>query len=281
MNLVGVQFRNKGKVYHFDSGDITLRLQDKVIVETELGVSIGTVVMGTREMGNAVGDKEIKKVIRKTSENDLQKEKDLRHKEIKAMELCLSRIKAYELLMKLVDVECLYDESKMTFYFTAENRVDFRELVKDLVHQLSMKIEMRQIGVRNEAKMVGGLGSCGREICCCTFLSSFDPVSVRMAKDQNISLNPMKISGICGRLMCCLAFEHDNYVEMRNKFPKCKKLVSTKYGTGEVKRQNLLANTLVVELEGGKETEIHVDDILGIVEQNGKEKPCKGGESKK
>ncbi len=281
MNLVGVQFRNKGKVYHFDSGGISLRLQDKVIVETELGISIGTVVMGPREMENTVGGKEIKKVIRKTSESDLQKEKDLRQKEIKAMELCLSRIKAYELLMKLVDVECLYDESKMTFYFTAENRVDFRELVKDLVHQLSMKIEMRQIGVRNEAKMVGGLGGCGREICCCTFLSNFDPVSVRMAKDQNISLNPMKISGICGRLMCCLAFEHDTYLEMKNKFPKCKKIVSTKYGTGEVKRQNLLANKLVVELEGGKETEMHVDDILGIVEQNGKKNPSKGEESQK
>ena len=258
MNLVGIQFRDKGKVYHFDAVDMSLKLNDKVIVETEQGISIGCVTMEPREMESSGGKKEIKKVIRKMNENDLQNEKNLCLKETKAMELCLSRIKTYELSMKLVDVECLYDESKMTFYFTAENRVDFRELVKDLVHKLSMKIEMRQIGVRNEARMVGGLGSCGREICCCTFLSNFDPVSVRMAKDQNISLNPMKISGICGRLMCCLAFEHETYLEMKKKFPKCRKLVSTK-------------------LEGGKETEIHVDDILGIVEQNGNENPGKGG----
>lgn len=277
MNLVGIQFRDKGKVYHFDAVDMSLKLNDKVIVETEQGISIGCVTMEPREMESSGGKKEIKKVIRKMNENDLQNEKNLCLKETKAMELCLSRIKTYELSMKLVDVECLYDESKMTFYFTAENRVDFRELVKDLVHKLSMKIEMRQIGVRNEARMVGGLGSCGREICCCTFLSNFDPVSVRMAKDQNISLNPMKISGICGRLMCCLAFEHDTYLEMKKKMPKCKKHVSTKHGIGEVKRQNILANKLVIELEGGKETEIHVDDILGIVEQNGNENPGKGG----
>ena len=155
--------------------------------------------------------------------------------------------------------------------------MDFRELVKDLVHQLNMKIEMRQIGVRNEAKMIGGLGSCGREICCCTFLSNFDPVSVRMAKDQNVSLNPMKISGLCGRLMCCLGFEHETYLEMRKSFPKCKKLVSTKYGIGEVKRQNILANKLVVELQDGKEIEIHIDDICEMVNQSGDQDPCQGG----
>lgn len=276
MNFVGIQFREKGKVYHFDAGNIFFKLNDKAIVETELGVCMGCVVIEPRELEGPPMDKKIKKVIRKAGESDLQKEKILHQKELRALGICQGRIKAYELPMKLVDVECLYDESKITFYFTAENRVDFRELVKDLVHELSMKIEMRQIGVRNEAKMIGGLGSCGREICCCTFLSHFEPVSVRMAKDQNISLNPMKISGLCGRLMCCLAFEHETYVEMKNRFPKCKKIVTTKYGIGEVKRQNILTNKLVVELKEGKEIEIHIDDILETVDKSGKQNHCQG-----
>jgi cell fate regulator YaaT (PSP1 superfamily) len=259
--------RDKGKVYIFDSSDLPLKQKEKVIVETETGPCIGRVVMEPKEVEIKDSGKEFKKVIRKVTDKDLQREESICQKEKIAHETCLQKIKAYGLPMKLVDVECLYDMSKIIFYFTSEGRVDFRELVRDLVHQLRMKVEMRQIGVRNEARVIGGIGSCGREICCRTFLSNFTPVSVRMAKDQNLSLNPAKLSGLCGRLMCCLAFEHETYLELKKEFPKSKAVVLTKYGKGEVKRQNILTKRVIVELTDGKEIEVPLEEIYSELEQ--------------
>ncbi len=260
-NVIGVKFNKQGKVYTFDvTGLPSLKKQDTVLVQTENGTAVGTVVTEGRTLPEEKLPDGLKKVIRRTTEEDLATEADNRNLEKDAHAFCMERIEARELPMKLVQVECLFDRSKIMFYFAAENRVDFRELVKDLVQKFKTRIELRQIGVRNEARIFGGVGICGRELCCVAFLQNMDTVSVKMAKEQNMLLNPEKISGLCGRLMCCLSFEYEAYQNMKKSVPKVGKSIDTPAGRGEVLRHSLIRGTISVRLQDGKEIEIKIED---------------------
>ncbi len=205
--VVGIRFKTAGKIYHFDAGDLDLKRGDVVIVEVDKGIGMGRVVFAPVEMDERRLERALKKIVRKADDVDLERNRFNRDREEEAFRICKEKIAKYKLPMKLVDVEYLFDSSKAIFYFTSETRVDFRDLVKDLASCFYTRIEMRQIGVRDEAKHVGGLGPCGRELCCASFLKDFEPVTVKMAKEQNLTLNPLKISGLCGRLMCCLGYE--------------------------------------------------------------------------
>jgi cell fate regulator YaaT (PSP1 superfamily) len=264
IRITGIRFRGGGKVYFFDAGELELPLMEKVIVETERGISVGTVAIVPRHQEEPPSDTLLKPILRVAGNDDHEKLKQNREKEIEAKGFCQRCIEKHNLDMRLVDVEHLFDGSKIIFYFTADERIDFRALVRDLAAKFHTRIEMRQIGVRNKARLVGGIGSCGRELCCCTFLTSFEPVSVKMAKDQNVSLNPAKISGVCGRLMCCFKYEYDTYLTMKRDMPKIGKIVSSEKGTGKVIRQNVLANKVTIQIEDGSEVEIMLD---GIVEE--------------
>lgn len=209
--VVGIRFKKAGKIYYFLPGELDLKPEDNVIVETARGMELGKVVLPLREVPDEQVVSPLKEVLRKATAEDEALYAENKKKEKEAFKICLSKISAHNLPMKLIDVEYTFDNNKIIFSFTAEGRVDFRELVKDLASVFRTRIELRQIGVRDEAKVLGGLGSCGRELCCSSFLGDFEPVSIRMAKDQNLSLNPAKISGICGRLMCCLKYENDCY----------------------------------------------------------------------
>lgn len=213
VEVVGVRFKRAGKIYYFSSGDFELKIEDKVIVETARGVEFGDLVIAPRNIPEDSVVAPLKPVIRKATPDDERIVEENKVKEKEAFQICLKKIEEHQLPMKLVDVEYTFDCNKIIFSFTAEGRVDFRELVKDLASIFRTRIELRQIGVRDEAKMLGGVGSCGRMLCCSTFLGDFEPVSIRMAKDQKLSLNPTKISGICGRLMCCLKYENSSYDE--------------------------------------------------------------------
>jgi len=213
VEVVGVRFKQAGKIYYFSSGDLGLKIEDKVIVETARGIEFGDLVIASRDIPEDTVVSPLKPVIRKATLEDERIVEENKVKEKEAFRICLEKIEDHQLPMKLVDVEYTFDSNKIIFSFTAEGRVDFRELVKDLASVFRTRIELRQIGVRDEAKMLGGVGSCGRMLCCSTFLGDFEPVSIRMAKDQKLSLNPTKISGICGRLMCCLKYENSAYDE--------------------------------------------------------------------
>lgn len=213
VEVVGVRFKRAGKIYYFSSGDLGLKSEDKVIVETARGVEFGDLVIAPRNIPEDIVVSPLKPVIRKATPEDERIVEENKVKEKEAFQICFKKIEEHQLPMKLVDVEFTFDCNKIIFSFTAEGRVDFRELVKDLASVFRTRIELRQIGVRDEAKMLGGVGSCGRMLCCSTFLGDFEPVSIRMAKDQKLSLNPTKISGICGRLMCCLKYENSAYDE--------------------------------------------------------------------
>jgi cell fate regulator YaaT (PSP1 superfamily) len=260
--IVGIKFKTGGKIYDFDSGAFVLSMGDPVIVETEKGLGFGTVAGEPRPFDETPPDKPLKKVFRKATEKDFAQREKNKTLEKKAHEKCLGFIKELGLKMNLFGVESTFDASRLTFFFTADGRVDFRQLVKMLVKQFRVRIEMRQVGIRNQAKMCGGIGRCGRELCCSTFMEKFDPVSIRMAKDQGLSLNPTKISGQCGRLMCCLTFENKVYQEIRSKFPKMGKIVKTKDNTGKVIRFNFLQNTVALRLEDNQEIEVSVDEII-------------------
>ncbi|MGA2192414.1 MAG: stage 0 sporulation family protein [Nitrospirota bacterium] len=210
-NIVGVRYREGCKVYNFDSGEIPLSLGDTVIVDSEQGVGVATVVTDVRPEERGPGDKPLKKILRKATDDDRRRMQKNEAMEEEAFKVCQQKVLEREMIMKIVRVEWAFDNSKATFYFTADGRVDFRDLVKDLAHRFKIRIEMRQIGVRDEAKMIGGFGPCGRQLCCSSFLRDFEPVSIRMAKKQDLVLNPAKISGICGRLMCCLGYEYSFY----------------------------------------------------------------------
>ncbi|KKM12882.1 stage 0 sporulation protein [Clostridiales bacterium PH28_bin88] len=246
-NVVGVRFKKAGKIYYFDPGEIALEMGDGVIVETARGVEYGEVVVAPRMVEDEEVVTPLKKVVRKADSEDRAKVDENRQKEREAFKICQEKIAAHGLPMKLVDVEYTFDVGKIIFYFTAEGRVDFRELVKDLASVFRTRIELRQIGVRDEAKMLGGLGACGRVLCCSSFLGDFDPVSIRMAKEQNLSLNPTKISGICGRLMCCLRYENDAYEDARERLPSPGDTVKTPGGQGRVIGANILKETVTVE----------------------------------
>ncbi|MBW2571128.1 MAG: stage 0 sporulation family protein [Deltaproteobacteria bacterium] len=263
--VVGIRFKPAGKVYDFDSGAFVLNRGDHVVVETEQGLGLGMVVMPPvpyEGSGASRSGKPLKKVFRLASQEDFrQKEKNLAT-EKKAHAYCLSCIRELGLKMNLFAVENAFDAGKLTFFFTSDGRVDFRQLVKMLVKKFGVRVEMRQVGIRNQAKMCGGIGRCGREICCSAFIEKFGPVSIRMAKDQGLSLNPTKISGQCGRLMCCLTFECEMYRSVRKKFPKIGAKVTTKSGKGKVIRHNAIVNRIAVRLEGGQEIEAGIDEII-------------------
>ncbi len=246
--VIGVRFKEVGKIYYFDPDSKKLKKGEKVIVETVRGVECGEVALENREISDEEIVKPLKKLIRKATERDLATLEENKKKEASAFETCQRKIAEHKLDMKLVDVEYTFDGGKVLFYFTADGRVDFRELVKDLASVFRTRIELRQIGVRDEAKMVGGLGICGRPFCCRSFLGDFQPVSIKMAKEQGLSLNPTKISGTCGRLMCCLKYEQNAYEHLLKITPKPGAIVETAEGVGTVVDFSLLTGTLKVKL---------------------------------
>ncbi len=260
-SIVGIRFKNTGKVYSFDATGVVLEEGDTVIVNTESGPAMGSVAAGVRVLACDQLSRALQKIIRKATAEDMKVHEENVRLEKEALAYCMEKIRERNLAMRLVSVESLFDKSKLLFYFTAESRVDFRELVKDLVRKYKTRIELKQIWVRTEARIYGGVGMCGRALCCASFLDTFAPVSIKMAKEQNMLLNPEKISGLCGRLMCCLAFEHDQYTEARKNMPKCGKTVTTSEGRGTVVRQNVLERMVVVDLGDGKEVEVPVDSI--------------------
>lgn len=248
VKVAGVRFKTAGKVYYFDPDQIEVKTGDNVIVETARGMEFGTVTMDIAEVEESDIVAPLKKIIRIADEDDKKQHIENVKKKERAMKLCQEKVDKHGLVMKLIDVEYTFDNSKIVFYFTADGRVDFRELVKDLAGVFKMRIELRQIGVRDEAKMLGGIGSCGRALCCHSWLSDFEPVSIKMAKVQNLSLNPSKISGICGRLMCCLKYENDIYMELRKGMPDVGEKIKTPDGLGKVTDTNLLEGTVKVRL---------------------------------
>ncbi len=269
--IVGIRFKPAGKVYDFDCGLFVLNQGDRVIVETEQGLGFGVVAKPPVSAEERSSDKPLKKVFRIATEEDFkQVEKNLELTE-KAFAFCLKQIKDFGLNMNLFSVESTFDASKLTFFFTAEGRVDFRQLVKVLVKEFHARIEMRQVGIRNQAKMCGGVGRCGRQLCCSAFLSKFEPVAIRMAKDQGLSLNPAKISGVCGRLMCCLTYENETYLALKKKLPKIGKTVMTKNGKGKVTRHNVIRSRFTIRLDDGKEVENELDDIIFDRKEDDKE----------
>ena len=252
--IVGVKFKKPGKTYYFDPQNLKLEPGTKVIVETALGDEYGEIIIGNKEIQEESLNSPLKKVIRVATYKDTKSYEEYKQKEPEALKKCQEKIEKHELDMKLVDAEYKFDGSKLIFYFTAEGRIDFRELVKDLAAIFRTRIELRQIGVRDEIRRIGGNGSCGRELCCCSFLGNFETVSIKMAKEQNISLNPSKISGCCGRLMCCLKYEQNVYEEKLSRLPRIGAIVKTVEGTGEVCGIETLKEIIKVKLNDGEET---------------------------
>lgn len=247
-DVIGVRFKRAGKVYYFDPKNIEFQVGDGAIVETARGVEYGDVVIPRRTVEEAKITKPLKPVIRKADEKDRKRLEENKKKEKQAFQICQSKIAKHKMEMKLINVEYTFDNNKIVFYFTADGRVDFRELVKDLAGVFKTRIELRQIGVRDETKMIGGLGPCGRPACCAVFLGDFQPVSIKMAKEQSLSLSPTKISGLCGRLMCCLNYEHEYYEEMAAKLPRNGSEVKTPDGKGTVTETNALKQTVKVKV---------------------------------
>ena len=249
IEIIGVRFKSVGKVYYFAPDGLKIDAGEKVIVETARGIECGDVVLGNKMVDDSEIVAPLKPVIRVATQEDMAQIEKNKQKEASAFEICETKIAQFGLNMCLIDVECTFDNSKLLFYFSAENRVDFRELVKELAAVFHTRIELRQIGVRDEAKMLGGLGICGREFCCSSYMGEFAPVSIKMAKEQSLSLNPTKISGTCGRLMCCLKYEQDGYEELLKTTPKVGALVDTPSGRATVTDVNLISGKLRVRLE--------------------------------
>lgn len=257
INVIGVRFRNAGKIYYFDPVNLEVKAGDHVIVETARGIEYGYVVLGAREVEDDKVVQPLKSVIRMATKADDEVEKKNHEKEKEAFKICKEKIKKHGLLMKLIDAEYTFDNNKVLFYFTADGRIDFRELVKDLASVFKTRIELRQVGVRDETKIVGGVGICGRTLCCHSYLSEFIPVSIKMAKEQNLSLNPTKISGVCGRLMCCLKNEEETYEELNSKLPGVGDFVTTDDGLkGEVHSVSVLRQLVKVVVTIKDEKEI-------------------------
>lgn len=257
IKVIGVRFRHVGKIYYFDPKDYPVCEGDHVIVETARGVEYGFVVLGPREVSEEKVIQPLKSVIRVATPKDDAREENNRKKEKEAFQICLKKIREHNLDMKLIEAEYTFDNNKVLFYFTADGRIDFRELVKDLAAVFKTRIELRQIGVRDETKILGGIGICGRPLCCHTFLSEFAPVSIKMAKEQNLSLNPTKISGVCGRLMCCLKNEQETYEYLNKKLPAVGDYVTTPDGLkGEVSSVNVLRQLVNVLVDVNDEKEI-------------------------
>lgn len=264
IKVVGVRFKKAGKIYYFDPADMNIQKDTYVVVETARGIEFGECVIGIKEINENDIVSPLKSVLRISTNEDIEKHFKNKDKEKDAFDICLKKIQEHGLTMKLIDVEYTFDNNKVIFYFTADGRVDFRDLVKDLATIFKTRIELRQIGVRDEAKMLGGLGPCGRPMCCSSFLGDFASVSIKMAKEQNLSLNPTKISGICGRLMCCLNYEQSTYEDIRKRMPKVGSIVKTSEGTGEVFSNNIVKESIKVKLKKGEEEvleEFKIDNI--------------------
>lgn len=275
VTIVGVRFKKAGKIYYFLPGEETLTIDDGVIVETARGVEYGPVVIGPKEVAKDSLVMPVKEVMRKATPKDLQQLEKNEEREEKAFAICLEKIAKRKLPMKLINVEYTFDMNKIVFFFTADGRIDFRELVKDLATVFRTRIELRQVGVRDEAKVLNGIGACGRPLCCSNFLGDFSPVSIRMAKDQNLSLNPTKISGVCGRLMCCLNYEDDLYKKGGDLYvkkdrtpsprdvepPGIGKEVVTDEGIGKVLKVNHHKHTVKVQLEAGRTIDLKWSDV--------------------
>ena len=251
--VIGVRFKDTGKLYYFSPKGEKLNKNSYVVVETAKGVECGKVALANKQISDDMISQPLREIIREATTQDIQKLTDNKEKEKSAFSICQEKIAKHKLKMSLCNVEYTFDGGKILFYFTADSRVDFRELVKDLASIFRTRIELRQIGIRDEAKMLGGLGICGREFCCSTFLAGFEPVTIKMAKDQNLSLNPVKISGSCGKLMCCLKYEQDTYLDLIKSTPKVGAIVETQDGNGVVIDQNLLTGKLTVRLDKSKD----------------------------
>jgi len=263
IQVIGVRFKEVGKIYYFDPNHIDVEEDDFVIVETARGTEFGKVVIANREVSEDDVVLPLKQVVRQATQADMDIviENDRLAKE--AFSICKDKIREHKLEMNVVEVEYTFDRNKVIFYFTAEGRIDFRNLVKDLAAQFKIRIELRQIGVRDEAKLLGGIGPCGRMLCCSTFLGDFEPVSIKMAKDQNLSLNPTKISGLCGRLMCCLKYENDTYEEAKRQLPDIGQKIETSYGKGRVTGINILDKVVHIEIENnGNQIEYTLDEMI-------------------
>jgi cell fate regulator YaaT (PSP1 superfamily) len=262
-DVVGVRFKKAGKIYYFDPGDLSITKDEFVIVETARGVEFGKVVTDRKKVDENDVVLPLKKVLRSADTKDRLVVDENKAAAMEAYDACCKKVEEHQLDMKMVDVEYTFDRNKIIFYFTADGRVDFRDLVKDLAAIFRTRIELRQIGVRDEAKMLGGIGPCGRMLCCSTFLGDFEPVSIKMAKDQNLSLNPTKISGLCGRLMCCLKYENDEYEQSKELLPDLGEMIRTPNGKGKVVGLNILERVLQVELvEQDRVLEYTLDEIL-------------------
>jgi len=264
VKIVGIRFKKSGKTYYFDPTDIDIKKGDFVIVETVRGLEYGEVVIGIKDIAEENIVSPLKPVIRVATEEDKKTHEKNKQKEKDAFNIALKKIEEHGLDMKLIDVEYTFDVSKIIFYFSAEGRIDFRELVKDLAAIFRTRIELRQIGVRDEAKLLGGLGPCGRELCCKKFLGDFQTVSIKMVKNQGLSLNPSKISGTCGRLMCCLNYEQAVYEEKIKRVPGVGSIVSTEKGEGVVMSNNILKETVSVKLKGQEEVDLETFDVKDI-----------------
>lgn len=279
--VIGVRFRTAGKIYYFSPGKFEIKQGDHVIVETARGVEYGKVVIGTRKVKDQEVIQPLKSVIRIATEQDQKTEEKNREKEKEAFQICLEKIRKHGLEMKLIDAEYTFDNNKVLFYFTADGRIDFRELVKDLASIFKTRIELRQVGVRDETKIMGGIGICGRPLCCHSYLSEFIPVSIKMAKEQNLSLNPTKISGVCGRLMCCLKNEEETYEYLNSRLPAVNDTVTTEDGLkGEVHSVNVLRQTVKVVVEVGDEKEIREYDVKQLKFKPRRRKEKNGGAGK-
>ena len=273
-NIVGIRFRRLGKIYFFDPQYLVVKKGEQVILENDEGEDIGTVAIPNRKISEEKLTAPLKKVLRIANPKDLKHYNECKKKEEEAFEYCNKKIKEFNLEMNLTDVECKFDNTKLMFFFTADGRIDFRDLVKDLAAKYRTRIELRQIGVRDEIKRLGGNGVCGRELCCCSFLSDFETVSIKMAKDQNLALNPSKISGNCGRLMCCLKYEDEVYQEKLSRLPHIGAIVKTPDGTGEVDSVETLAEVLRVRFKDGdvyKYKKYNLKEIKVIKDAEGKE----------
>ena len=265
-DIVGIRFKRAGKVYYFDPAGTDLKVYDYVVVQTTRGLELGQVVIAPRQVLANKVTTELKPVVRKATEEDVKRAQEFAAKEREALEQCAKLIAKLNLPMKLIFAEYNLDGSRLTFYFSAEERVDFRELVKELSTHFKTRIELRQVGPRDEAKLVGGLGRCGRALCCASFLSEFDPVSIKMAKEQDLPLDPMKISGVCGRLACCLAYEAEQYHAMKEKLPRRGLRVFTPMGAGNVVGGNPLKETVLVEMESKATVEVPLNQITVMAE---------------
>lgn len=282
-SVIGVRFRNAGKLYYFDPGQFFPTAGDAVIVETVRGMEYGEVVTGLREVSDELITPPLKPVIRIATPEDAQHQLENQAKEKDALAICQKKVDEHKLQMKLVGCEYTFDNSKILFYFTSDKRVDFRVLVKDLASVFRTRIELRQIGVRDEAKMMGGLGLCGRQVCCAAFLGDFQPVSIKMAKEQSLSLNPTKISGVCGRLMCCLKYEEDHYEATRKKMPKIGKEVITPDGNGIVVDLNILKETVRVRIpkgDGAEQKDYPMEEVQRVMPPARPPKKIKGEDAR-